>query len=75
MPGTLADRHRVRIEGEGAEVLARAHQPFFTTRGRALSRGLGLSSAQGDARQTGGELLLTSSPGLGTIATLVLPRP
>jgi signal transduction histidine kinase len=63
-----------RGTGMTPAVLARACEPFFTTRGMAVSRGLGLSSVQGYARQTGGGLILSSSPGRGTTATLVLPR-
>lgn len=59
--------------GMTAEVLARAAEPFFTTRDQGEASGLGLSMVQAFARQAGGELLLDSHPGRGTTATLLLP--
>lgn len=63
-------------EGEGMseEVLARAVDPFFTTKGLGRGTGLGLAQAYGFARQSGGALVLRSRVGEGTTATLVLPR-
>jgi len=63
-------------EGEGMseEVLARALDPFFTTKGVGRGSGLGLPQAYGFARQSGGALLLRSRVGEGTTATLLLPR-
>lgn len=53
--------------------LARACEPFFTTRGGAAV-GLGLSVAQGFCAQSGGWLSLASVLGEGTVVTLRLPR-
>jgi PAS domain S-box-containing protein len=63
----------VRDDGCGmaAEVLARACEPFFTT--RFTGRGLGLSAALGVARAHGGALLFDSTPGVGTTVTVLLP--
>ena len=58
--------------GMDAETLARACDPFFSTKG-ALVSGLGLSMVQGFARQSGGELRLSSTPGEGTCVALWLP--
>jgi signal transduction histidine kinase/ActR/RegA family two-component response regulator len=64
----------VRDSGVGMEpaVLAQACEPFFTTKGVHRS-GLGLSMVQGFARQSGGELYLESTAGVGTCAQVWLP--
>ena len=54
--------------------LARAADPFFTTKGPGKGTGLGLSMVHGFAVQSGGALLLSSQPGGGTTAELWLPR-
>ena len=76
---------RTRIDGAAAvltvtddgvgmtkEVLRRAQEPFFTTKG-VKSTGLGLSVAYGIVRRHGGEVSLASTPGQGTVVTLRLP--
>jgi CheY-like chemotaxis protein len=55
-----------------AATLARAPDPFFTTKGPGGS-GLGLSMVKGFAEQSGGEFTIASSPGNGTQVTLRLP--
>jgi PAS domain S-box-containing protein len=64
----------VRDEGEGMdpEVLSRAVEPFFTTKGVGKGTGLGLSMVQGMIEQCGGRFKLTSEIGKGTTATLWL---
>jgi two-component system sensor histidine kinase RegB len=66
----------VRDEGPGMapEVLARAGEPFFTTKGPGEGQGLGLFIARSLAEQLGGALELASSPGRGTTARIVLPE-
>ena len=66
-------RLSVRDDGPGmdSDVLARASEPFFTTRDGAT--GLGLSQAYAFARQSGGRLSVDSAPGEGTEAALILP--
>ncbi|PZU09867.1 MAG: sensor histidine kinase [Sphingomonas sp.] len=66
---TLADSG----QGMDAETLARAVDPFFTTKGVGKGTGLGLSMVQGLAAQSGGRLLLKSKVGQGTVASLYLP--
>jgi signal transduction histidine kinase/CheY-like chemotaxis protein len=61
-------------EGMSNEVLARALDPFFTTKGVGQGSGMGLPQAYGFARQTGGILMLRSQPGQGTQAVLYLPK-
>jgi signal transduction histidine kinase/PAS domain-containing protein len=59
--------------GMDADTLKRAVEPFFTTKGVGRGTGLGLSSVQGLAEQSGGAFRLTSTPGQGTTAALWLP--
>lgn len=59
--------------GMDADTLARAVEPFFTTREMAVARGLGLSVVEGFALQSGGTMALHSQPGAGTTVTLSLP--
>jgi len=59
--------------GMDAETLARAMEPFFTTKGVGKGTGLGLSMAHGFAEQCGGRLVLHSEPGKGTVAAIYLP--
>ncbi len=68
-------RMTVRDEGSGmdAATLARATEPFFTTKGVGKGTGLGLSMIHGFARQNGGMLELESEPGKGTAAHIWLP--
>ena len=68
-------RMAVRDSGSGMspEVLARAVEPFFTTKGRERGSGLGLSMVYGFARQSGGDLEIDSAPGAGTEVRLYLP--
>lgn len=61
-------------QGMDAATLARATEPFFTTKGVGRGSGLGLSMVQGLAQQSGGGLSLDSRPGEGTVAALWLPR-
>lgn len=60
-------------EGMDAETLARAVEPFFSTKGVGKGTGLGLSMVFGLAQQSGGALRLESAPSSGTTATLWLP--
>lgn len=64
----------VTDEGQGmsAEVLARAQEPFFTTREPGQGMGLGLYLAADFARALRGSLRLQSTPGQGTTASLQL---
>jgi PAS domain S-box-containing protein len=60
--------------GMPAEVLARAFEPFFSTKPVGQGSGLGLSMVYGFARQSGGTARIDSSPGAGTTVALYLPR-
>jgi len=75
LPAGRYIRLSVRDSGEGMDeqTLARAREPFFTTKGVAKGTGLGLSMVDGFAQQSGGALLLHSQPGMGTTAEILLP--
>jgi PAS domain S-box-containing protein len=60
-------------EGMDEATLARAREPFFTTKGVGKGTGLGLSAVHGVMEQSGGELVLKSTKGKGTTAELWLP--
>ncbi|WP_428492359.1 sensor histidine kinase [Rhodopila sp.] len=60
--------------GMDAATLARAVEPFFTTKPVGKGTGLGLASVQDLARLTRGALRLKSRPGQGTVVELWLPR-
>ena len=62
-----------RGQGMDKATLARAMEPFFTTKGIGKGTGLGLSMVHGFAEQCGGRLILKSHPGKGTKAELWLP--
>ena len=66
---------RVTDTGEGMtpETLARAAEPFFTTKGVGKGTGLGLSMVHGLAAQSGGKVAIVSSPGKGTSVEIWLP--
>ena len=53
--------------------LARAVEPFFSTKGVGKGTGLGLSMIHGLAAQSGGTLRIESEPGQGTSIELWLP--
>ena len=78
VPGLKAGRYvAITVKDSGAgmnpETLARAREPFFTTKGIGKGTGLGLAMVHGFAEQSGGALVLDSRPGEGTQATLWLP--
>ena len=83
---SLAERHGVSTgeyvallvtdngQGMPKEVLARAADPFFTTKAVGQGSGLGLSMIEGFVRQSGGFMTMESSPGAGTMVKVALPR-
>ncbi|MBM1169648.1 MHYT domain-containing protein [Microvirga arabica] len=60
-------------EGMDEATLARAMEPFFTTKGVGKGTGLGLSMVHGMAAQSGGRLVVSSRKGEGTTAEIWLP--
>ena len=66
---------RVRDNGVGMtpDVKARCLEPFFTTRTRSLSTGLGLSLVVTAVERAGGKLEIDSAPNAGTTFSASLP--
>ena len=80
LPNTLPRGDYVRMSvadtGEGMDeaTLAKAMEPFFTTKGIGKGTGLGLSMVHGLTAQSGGAMHISSQPGKGTVVSLWLPR-
>ena len=67
----------IRVSDTGTGIapkdLARVCEPFFSTKG-VNGTGLGLSMVHGFAKQSGGDLRISSEPGKGTSVEVWLPR-
>ena len=76
--GLVGDFVAVTLSDTGAgmapDVVARAFEPYFTTKEIGLGSGLGLSQVYGFAQQSGGAVSIASAVGKGTLITLYLPR-
>jgi signal transduction histidine kinase len=59
--------------GMTADVLEKAFDPFFTTRGVGSGSGLGLSTARDIIQSHGGDIHLESVPASGTTVRIVIP--
>lgn len=59
--------------GMSAETLARAVEPFFSTKDVGRGTGLGLSMVHGLTAQLGGGFRIASAPGQGTSVDMYLP--
>jgi len=60
--------------GIAPEHVERVFEPFFTTKPVGKGTGLGLSQIFGFARESGGDVMVDSTVGLGTTVSLYLPR-
>jgi len=62
-------------EGHGMapDIAARATEPFFTTKDIGKGSGLGLSQVFGFTTQSGGFVDVSTTPGVGTTVSLLLP--
>jgi PAS domain S-box-containing protein len=60
-------------EGMSPDVLARAAEPFFSTKPLGKGTGLGLAQVYGIAQQAGGTLRIDSEVGRGTSVQILLP--
>ncbi len=61
--------------GMSEDVRLRCLEPFFSTKTRKLSTGLGLALVQGVIKSVKGQIAVQSAPGQGTRFTLSLPTP
>lgn len=59
--------------GIPADKLPKVFEPFFTTKRTGEGTGLGLSTAYGIVKQTGGFIFVDSQPGTGTTFVLYFP--
>lgn len=75
--GGPVDRAMIEVRDDGCgmtpEVLARAFEPWFTSRAEGEGHGLGLATVRALVRETGGAVSLESREGEGTRVTVSLP--
>ncbi|WP_372887659.1 ATP-binding protein, partial [Shimia sp.] len=67
----------IEVEDQGCGIVPEKQQkifePFYTTKRTGEGTGLGLSTAYGIVKQTGGYIFVDSRPGEGTVFRLLLP--
>jgi len=74
----LGDYVRISVADQGmgmdADTRAKAFEPFFSTKPTGEGTGLGLSTAYGIIKQTGGFIFIESEPDDGTTFHILIPR-
>jgi PAS domain S-box-containing protein len=60
--------------GMPPDIVAKVFEPFFTTKPIGQGTGLGLSMIYGFAKQSGGNVQIESTVGVGTTISLYIPR-
>ncbi|MEM7544531.1 MAG: ATP-binding protein [Pseudomonadota bacterium] len=74
----VGDYVRITVADEGTgmdpDTRAKAFEPFFSTKPTGEGTGLGLSTAYGIIKQTGGFIFIDSEVGTGTSFTILIPR-
>jgi signal transduction histidine kinase/ActR/RegA family two-component response regulator len=77
-PLGAGDYVRISVSDTGSGmtrgVLERVFEPFFTTKPVGKGTGLGLSQIFGFARESGGDVVIDSTVGVGSTVSLYLPR-
>jgi len=75
---TASGTVRVLVEDNGdgipPEIIHKIFDPFFTTKKIGEGTGLGLSVSYGIVREHGGDIRVTSTPGIGSVFEVFLPE-